>query len=81
MKLDSCINFKIQGACCWVMEAKNFFFFFFSCIMQNLAYGLLCFALFFKTLDSECNQPYMWTSAAVTFFQMAGAYVYLELKQ
>lgn len=80
MKLDSCINFKIQGFCCWVMESKNSFFVFSSCVMQNLAYGLLCFALFFKTLDSECNQTYTWTSAAVSFFQMAGACVYLRVK-
>lgn len=78
MKLDSRINFKIQGFCCWVMETKNSIFF--SSLMQNLAYGLLCFALFFKTLDTERNQPYRWTSPAVTFFQMAGACVLPRVK-
>lgn len=69
-------KFRVSVAGLWRLRIL----FFFSSLMQNLAYGLLCFALFFKTLDTERNQPYRWTSPAVTFFQMAGACVLPRVK-
>lgn len=75
MKLDCCINFKIQGFCCWIVEARKEFFFFL--LNAQFSFWTFVFCLLWNTR--------YWTqqaldSAAVTFFQMAGACVLLRVK-